>query len=467
MNCLVYARVSTGAQADRHLSIPAQLSAMRTHASHQGWMVLEEFLEAGSSGKTAERPELLRMLERCKSAPHIHVVLVHKIDRLARNLADHLAIRSVLNRANIRLVSVTESLDDSFSGQLVERILASIAEFYSSNLGQEVRKGLTEKVRQGGWPHLQPLGYRRGNPDHLGRRQIELDPAVAPVIREAFERMATGGIGLYELLAWMNTRQVPSSRENLRHLLRNPFYCGQLRWKGQLFAGTHPPLVTPELFDRVQDVLKNRYPGRGRLPKRQLPLLHGVARCVQCNSLMTSERHEPHEYYRCRRTFKTPRCHAHFANALHIHASLFELYQRLKCTSEIKARFREVISRRVAGIRAGQRWTEQWRAFATEGRRAAEARLAEGLTAGTLSPRLQEMVRRLGNDIDEITAESPQPQEVPSIDADSAVTVWDLHCRLTPADQRVLVECVFSRIRIERVGIADYVLQDERDEKAA
>ena len=85
MNCVLYARVSMGAQADRQLSIPARLSAMREFASRQGWAVLGEFLDAGISARTADRAELRRLVERCRNGEQrIDAVLVHKVDRLAQ-----------------------------------------------------------------------------------------------------------------------------------------------------------------------------------------------------------------------------------------------------------------------------------------------------------------------------------------------------------------------------------------------
>src|SRR4051812_40376402 len=104
MTCVFYARVSTDRQADRDLSIPAQIQAMTEYATRQGWMVLEQFVEAGASGRTAAgRPVLSQLLSRCRKQPKVDVVLVHKIDRVARNVFDHATIRSFLQQRSIRL----------------------------------------------------------------------------------------------------------------------------------------------------------------------------------------------------------------------------------------------------------------------------------------------------------------------------------------------------------------------------
>src|SRR5260370_9275563 len=137
MNCVVYARVSPNQQAD--LSIPVQIQAMREYA-HQGhWLVDEEFIEPGASAKTTERPALQRLLARVRDAKRkTDVVLVHKIDRLARNVYDHATIKALLTQHSIQLASVVENVDDTVPGQLVENIMASIAQFYSANLSEEV-----------------------------------------------------------------------------------------------------------------------------------------------------------------------------------------------------------------------------------------------------------------------------------------------------------------------------------------
>src|SRR6476646_4805147 len=159
MNCVLYARVSTDKQAEKELSIPAQLAAAREYVGRHGWTVVREFVEAGASARTADRPVLQQMLTAVQSDNGIHVVVVHKIDRLARNVYDHATIRALLQQRGVRLASVVENVDDSVSGQLVENIMASIAQFYSANLSEEVKKGLRQKVLHGGWPHLPPCGY--------------------------------------------------------------------------------------------------------------------------------------------------------------------------------------------------------------------------------------------------------------------------------------------------------------------
>jgi hypothetical protein len=232
VKAVIYLRVSTKEQAEEGYSIPAQAEACRRFVADRGWELADEFV-------------------------------VHKLDRLARNLEDHAAVRAMLRKAGVQLHSVTESLEDSASGKLVEGILASIAEFYSANLGQEIRKGMDQKAAQGGWPVGAPFGYqnvRRDGPGRRGESVLELDQQ-APLVAWAFERYALGDLSLdlvTDALAERGLRNRlgnPPGKSAIHRMLRNPAYAGIVRWKGVEREGTHPPLISRDLFDKVQSVL--------------------------------------------------------------------------------------------------------------------------------------------------------------------------------------------------------------------
>ena len=195
------------------------------------------------------------------SIAKIDVVLVHKIDRLARNVYDHATIRTLLKQRGIRLASVVENVDDSITGQLVENIMASIAQFYSANLGDEARKGMRQKVLKGGWPHKAPRGYATVRNEDGRSSRLELHRRDSALMRNAFELYATGHYSVKTLaqrladdgLTAKSGRPVAASY--LRRLLANPFYAGRIRWGGLDVAGAHPPLVSSELFEKVQAVI--------------------------------------------------------------------------------------------------------------------------------------------------------------------------------------------------------------------
>lgn len=150
-----YLRVSTKKQAEKGgteegYSIPAQREANRRKAEQLGATVIEEFVDAGESARKADRPELIRMI-KCVAEHQVNYCIVHKVDRLARNRADDVAIHLALRDAGVMLESASENIDETPSGMLLHGIMSSIAEFYSRNLATETTvRGLTQKASQGG-----------------------------------------------------------------------------------------------------------------------------------------------------------------------------------------------------------------------------------------------------------------------------------------------------------------------------
>src|SRR5699024_6975753 len=153
-----YLRVSTREQAERGgreegFSIPAQRAANKKKAQSMGAMVVKEFVERGVSGTSTNRPALKDMMRYLsEERDRIDYVIVHKLDRLARNRADDVAITNKFKEYGVRLVSTSENIDQTPGGMLMNGIMISIAEFYSNNLANEVLKGMSQKAKAGGTP---------------------------------------------------------------------------------------------------------------------------------------------------------------------------------------------------------------------------------------------------------------------------------------------------------------------------
>ena len=158
-----YLRVSTKEQARtgggaEGYSLPAQRDACLAKAAQLGAVIEREYVDAGESARSADRDQLQAMLKDVKTLKP-DFVIVHKIDRLARNREDDIAINLLLRRNGVKLVSCTENIDDTPSGKLLYGLMAEIAQFYSGNLAQEVLKGMVRKAEEGGTPFRAPLGY--------------------------------------------------------------------------------------------------------------------------------------------------------------------------------------------------------------------------------------------------------------------------------------------------------------------
>jgi site-specific DNA recombinase len=160
------------------------------------------------SARSADRPALQAMLARIAEDSDVDAVVVHKVDRLALNLEVHVAIRALFRRRGVALVSVSENLEETASGRLVEGIHALMAEFYSANPANEIKRGVGQKAKRGGYPHRAPLGYLNVR-ELIGGRQVAHivpDPERAALVTEAFEIYSTGEWTLERLAAEIGHR---------------------------------------------------------------------------------------------------------------------------------------------------------------------------------------------------------------------------------------------------------------------
>ena len=338
---VAYLRVSTTDQATRGglaegLSIPAQRRAIYAKAQAVGAMVVEEFVEAGESGKSAaNRPELQRMLGYLHSK-RIDMVIVHKIDRLARNRADDVTINLAIRETGAKLVSVTENIDETPQGQLVHGIFSSVAEFYSKNLAQEVLKGMEQKVRGGGTLSRAPIGYLnvRMIVNGTEARQIQIDPDRADHVRWAFETYATTpDMTLSRLTDLLRDRGLavkatakqperPVIRSHVHRMLTNRYYLGFVTWRGVEYPGTHPALTDEATFTAVEERLDANRAG-GNRERKHLHYLAGSLFCGRCSSRMlytvNNGRGGTYEYYVCSgRQTKSNDCDAPYVSVYRI-----------------------------------------------------------------------------------------------------------------------------------------------------
>jgi len=293
-SCVIYARVSTKEQQAEGYSIPAQLKAIREFCSHEKLTPVAEFVEAESAGK-AGRTQFGAMLAYLAAHPEVAVVVAHKLDRLYRNFRDQIT----LDDLGVRARCVVGDTPQTPQGELMRDVNLSFSKFYLENLREEVKKGMDEKVAQGGWPHMAPSGYLNDRQN----RSLVPDPERSALVRYAFERYATAEVSLSELAGELTSRGftsrsgVPISPSALHVMLKNPIYSGVIRYKGRLYPGSHEPIITPELFAAVQEVFEPKRNGTKTI--KHVFALRGFLTCSECGCKITAERQRGHAYYRC------------------------------------------------------------------------------------------------------------------------------------------------------------------------
>ena len=334
MQVAAYIRVSDLSQVDGY-SLDAQERFNREFCELRGWALKVIFREEGVSARSdavSKRPALQQLL--CDAeAGKFDIVVVHTLDRWARNLKVMLETLSFLGQHNVGFISITENLDYTTPhGKLTTQMLGGMAEFFSDMLAVHTKKGISERARQGKQLGSIPFGYEscrvkqdgvrilQCKPEHPGSVHVHSEEGAA--ITKLFKDYATGSTTLSTLATWLNedkglrtrnTKKLPNADGDLiseprlfttasvRGILHNTFYTGKVKHKDQLYPGLHDPLVSEELFQVVQDILKKNS-GRSETlqarPTREY-LLKGLVRCAYCRMPMWAQTYRNgNRYYR-------------------------------------------------------------------------------------------------------------------------------------------------------------------------
>lgn len=293
-----YVRVSTAKQGEKGVSLQEQREFILRHAQRCGFSVSQWFEERESAAKRG-RPVFSQMLRQLRQQK-ARGVIIHKIDRSARNLRDWADLGELLD-AGIEVHFANEALDmHTRGGRLSADIQAVIASDFIRNLREETKKGFYGRLKQGLYPLPAPIGYLdcgKGKPK-------DIDPVRGPIVATLFRLYGTANYPLHALIEEAHrlglTNRVGKriSLNGLSSVLNNPFYTGLVRINatGELFSGKHEPLISKSLFDRVQSIL------RGKTVKRVLRhefAFRRLIRCTGCGHNLIGEEHKGHVYYRC------------------------------------------------------------------------------------------------------------------------------------------------------------------------
>jgi site-specific DNA recombinase len=310
MRAVLYCRVSSLEQT-KNLSLPTQEKACREYCARNGYDVDHVFVDAGESAKSTDRPEFLRLLSYCREQQgSVHAVVVYSLTRFSRQQADHHAITTLLRGLGITLRSVTEPIDESPSGKLMEGILAAMAQFDNDVKSERVTAGMQAALERGRWVNRPPLGYVSGG---RGAPSLVPDPDRAAGVREAFSLCASGVTGrpLIKRLTAMGVRTRHGgslTSATLYAMLKNRVYLGVVRGAkatGEI-RGDFEPLVDVETFGRVQSqLLAAPTATRAIARHRNHPLypLRRFARCGVCSRPLTGStskgRTKRYAFYHC------------------------------------------------------------------------------------------------------------------------------------------------------------------------
>jgi len=297
MRYFLYARKSTDEEDRQILSIEAQVTEVKEYAIKENLTIIREFIES-KSAKVPGRPifnEMISLLEKGKAEG----ILAWHPDRLARNSLDGGKIIYLIDKGVINdLKFPTYRFDNTAQGKFMLSIAFGQSKYYIDNLSENIKRGIRQKVRNGVYPSMAPVGYLN---DPI-TRSIIIDRDKAPLVRKIFELYSTGEYTLTRLkdtissLGFTTRNNKLIGESKLFLILTNPFYYGMFKYWGESFEATHEPIITKKLFEKCQGVLKKR--GKPRYSKRAF-VFRGLMKCGECGRMITAEIHKEFTYYRC------------------------------------------------------------------------------------------------------------------------------------------------------------------------
>jgi site-specific DNA recombinase len=311
MNAVIYARYSTDSQ--REESIEGQLRECKEFAQQKGLKIVSTYIDRAFSAKTDDRPEFKRMIKD-SGKRLFEVVIVWKLDRFARSRTDSAMNKFILKKNGVRVVSAKENISDGPEGIILEAMLEGYAEYYSAELSQKIIRGMTENALKGKYTcGLVPLGYKLDS-----EKYFQIDELTAPIVQEIYTRYADGET-VAEITHSLNERALVTAKgaqfnkNSLHKMLKNRKYIGEYQYRDIVNNSAIPPIITEELFDKVQKRLEKNKKAPAAKKAVVEYLLTTKLLCGKCGAYMVGESGisktgRTYNYYKCAKAKRGKGC---------------------------------------------------------------------------------------------------------------------------------------------------------------
>lgn len=303
MNIVIYARFSSHSQNEQ--SIEGQLKTCYNFANQKGYTIVGEYIDRAISGKDAEnRLEFQHMIED-SAKRQFQAILVYQLDRFSRNRYDSAIYKARLKKNGVRVISAKENISDDASGILMEAVLEGIAEYYSAELSQKIRRGMSINAEKGlTTGGMRILGYK------IQDKRYVIDEDNAPIVKKIFQLYISGKT-MAEIIRFLNNNNIKTAlgnefnKNSIRRILNNKKYIGIYTYKGIEKPNVIPKIVDEDMFRQAQIMLEKnkKAPARAKA-KEEMYLLSSKIFCGQCQSSIigisgTSKSGKIHQYYQC------------------------------------------------------------------------------------------------------------------------------------------------------------------------
>ncbi len=316
MNVVVYARYSSHNQNEQ--SIEGQLEYCRNYAKQHNYNIIGEYIDRAQSGTNDDRPEFKKMIEDSNKKT-FEGVLVYQLDRFARSRYDSAVNKAKLKKNGVRVFSARENISDDASGVLMESVLEGMAEYFSAELGQKVKRGMKINADNcyynGG---TVPLGLKLIEVDSnitdatgkiVKKKKYAIDEDTAPIVQKIFEMYNNGDL-MADIIRYMNDRNIKTvtgydfNRSSIRRILLNKKYIGIYTYNGVETPDAIPRIIDDASFNKVHDIMFKNKKAPARARAKTEYLLTTKLFCGHCKESMTgysgtSKTGKLHNYYMC------------------------------------------------------------------------------------------------------------------------------------------------------------------------
>ena len=344
---VIYARFSSHSQTEQ--SIEGQLRECYVYAKRNNLIIVGEYIDRALSGTTDKRPEFLNMIEDSKSHD-FDFVLVYQLDRFARNRYDSATYKAKLKKNNVRVISAKENISNDASGVLMESVLEGMAEYYSAELSQKVKRGLRESLMKGNYIG----GYILYGYDVIDKKYV-LNESESVIVKSIFESY-TNGKKIKEIVDDLNNKGLKTkngysfSINIISKMIRNIKYTGKCVIDGEEYNNVFPPIIDENTF-RICNEIMNKHKHRQRTCKEvdEIYILSGKLYCGECYHLMTAETGTSatgriYKYYKCSgKRKKLCKCNKHNVKKDDIENFVFEKTKKFVLEPKVIDSIAEVV----------------------------------------------------------------------------------------------------------------------------
>ena len=295
---VIYARYSSDNQTEQ--SIEGQLRVCEQYAKNNDILILKTYIDRAMTGMNDNRPDFQQMIKDSANKEWQNII-VYKLDRFSRNKYETAKYKKILKDNGVKLISAMENIPDTPEGIILESLLEGMAEYYSAELSQKVKRGMNETRLKGNFTGGNLIyGYKVEN------HKILINEEQAKVVRYIYEQYALG-VYVKDIIADLTTKHIlnhgrPFARNTIYNILKNEKYSGIYRFNNQTFENMYPQIVSTEIYEKVrQKTNQNKY---GKRSVEVVYLLRNKLKCGYCGEPISAEcgttsQGKKRRYYKC------------------------------------------------------------------------------------------------------------------------------------------------------------------------